>query len=150
MSPDDILRSFEAKWSVRFSTGSRLIVGYHTESQKTYTGYTTLIPAPPDDILRSYEVKRSVCARSWTLFTTLLPVILSLWQMLKYDYFPWTGSWQKKNSNLMSNRFWHPTSQQDDILSSLCSRICAGLNGQFSVCFASSLVRWHNCDVGPN
>ncbi len=30
---------------------------------------------PPDDILRSSEAKRSVCARNWTLFTILSPVI---------------------------------------------------------------------------
>ncbi len=27
------------------------------------------------------------------------------------------------------HQFGHPTSQQEDILSSLCSRLCAGLNG---------------------
>ncbi len=49
------------------------------ESKKKHiSGNTKLIPVAPDDILRSYEAKQSVCARNWTLFTTLLPVIQSL------------------------------------------------------------------------
>ncbi len=36
------------------------------------------IPVVLIDILRSYEAKQSVCARKWTLLTTLLPVIHSL------------------------------------------------------------------------
>ncbi len=34
-------------------------------------GSTKQIPVAPDDILRFYEEKRLVCARNWTLFTTL-------------------------------------------------------------------------------
>ncbi len=48
---------------------------------------TKLIPVAPDDILRSYEMKRSVCARNWTLFTMLLPVI-----QRKYDSLQRTDS----------------------------------------------------------
>ncbi len=44
---------------------------------------TKLLPVAPDDILRSYEAKRSVCARNWTLFTALWPVIQSLRQMVR-------------------------------------------------------------------
>ncbi len=51
-----------------------------------------------DDILRSYEAKQSVCARNWTCFTSLLPVIQSLGQTVRSDVwfrnesFFWTGS----------------------------------------------------------
>ncbi len=55
----------------------------------------TLTPVAPDDTLRSYEAKWSICARNWTLFTTLLPVIQSFRQTGKSDYFPQTASfWQ--------------------------------------------------------
>ncbi len=52
----------------------------------------------PDDILRSYEANRSVCARNWTLFTTLLHVIQRIRQMVRGDvrfmneWFFWSGS----------------------------------------------------------
>ncbi len=46
------------------------------------------------------------------------------------------------------HRILHPTSQQDDILSSLCSRICAGLKGPPPL-FCLQLALWCNCDVGP-
>ncbi len=45
------------------------------------------IPVAPDDILRSYEAKRLVCARNWTLFATLLPVIQSLKQTGSFGWF---------------------------------------------------------------
>ncbi len=66
--------------------------------KKTYTGNTKLIPMTPDDIMWSYEAKRSVCAKNWTLFATLLPVIHSLkhtgWSDVRFlnKTFFWTGS----------------------------------------------------------
>ncbi len=49
------------------------------------------------------------------------------------------------------HRFYHPTSQQDDILSSLCSRICALLNWPppLFALFFFQLALWPNCDFGP-
>ncbi len=71
--------------------------------KKVYQG-VKLISMAPDDILRSHEVKRSVCARNWTLFTTLLPVIQSLREMVWSDVqfanesFFWTGSFWRISS----------------------------------------------------
>ncbi len=54
------------------------------------------------------------------------------------------------NWSLYKHRFLHPTSQQDDILSSLCSQICTGLNWPpFFALFCLQLALWCNCDVGP-
>ncbi len=39
----------------------------------------------PENILSTYAVKRSVCARTWTLFTAVLPVIQSLRQTVRSD-----------------------------------------------------------------
>ncbi len=44
-------------------------------------------------------------------------------------------------------RLLHPTSQ-DDILSSLCSRVCAGLNWPPPVFLFLKLALWRNCYVG--
>ncbi len=52
----------------------------HFESKKSISDNTKWIHVAPDDILRSYEANQSVCARNWTLFTTLLPVLQSLRQ----------------------------------------------------------------------
>ncbi len=68
---------------------------YFVSQKKAYTGNTKLIPMDPCDILRSYEAKRSVCARNWTLFTTLLPVIHSLRQTGKSDSFSLIGSFRQ-------------------------------------------------------
>ncbi len=66
-------------------------VSSYQESKKHIKEHK-IIPFSPANILRPYEAKRSVCARYWTLFATLLPVIQSLRQTGKYDSFPQTDS----------------------------------------------------------
>lgn len=57
---------------------------HHLKKMQAHAGNTKLKnDLAPDNILMSYEANQSVCARKLTLFTTLLPVIHSLRQMVQ-------------------------------------------------------------------
>ncbi len=80
------------------------------------------------------------------------PLILShLKKSCRFFFFVW--QWQQVCNQISNLRmhywFWHPTSQQDNILSSLCSQNYAGLNGPPPVfplfCFQLSAVMQFWC-----
>ncbi len=61
---------------------------------KNISRSTKLITATPNHLLRSYEVKWSVCARHWTLFTTLFTIINIILNP-EPSFFLWTGSFEQ-------------------------------------------------------
>ncbi len=91
-----------------------------------------------------------ICKRDhvWRLFRSS-PLVLSLTTAVVVLLSGSDSMWLNVKLESLLHRFGHPTSQQD-ILSSLCSRICAVLNWPPPIfaLFCLHLAQWRNCDVG--
>ncbi len=99
-------------------------------------------------LIRSVSCKRD---HVWRCFLSR-PIVLSRLTTAVVVFYLAEKAGMRYNFKLKPLLHWfrRPTSQQDNILSSLCRRSCAVLNwpSPFLALFCLQLALWRNCDIG--